>query len=72
MTNVLAFVASLALAASGIACKNNAGGNGAGSGEGTGGGGGTTVSVTGVSINSKPGVIKVNWYGTITSNRSTK
>ena len=39
MTNVLAFVASLALAASGIACKNNAGGNGVSGG----GGGGTTV-----------------------------
>ncbi|MBQ9494070.1 MAG: SUMF1/EgtB/PvdO family nonheme iron enzyme [Treponema sp.] len=45
MTNVLAFVASLALAASGLACKNNAGGNG------TVGGGGTTVSVTGVKLN---------------------
>ena len=56
MTNVLAFVASLALVASVFACKNNAGGNGAGGG--TGGGGGTTVPTA--SAGSSAGFVKIS------------
>ena len=60
MTNVLAFVASLALAASGLACKNNAGGNGTGSGEGTGGGGGGGTTVPSASAPDANGFVTIS------------